>query len=119
LLIVDDEPDMLQILRQFAAAAVPGVEVLTASSGPSALALMRQRTPHAILSDYRMPAMDGSEFLHRSVELAPAARRMLMTAYADSSLAERTSRKVPLDGYFEKSRGAAELARLLQSVCLA
>jgi thioredoxin reductase (NADPH) len=116
LLIVDDEPDMLGILQHFAKACVPDVEVMTASSGTAALEKMQHRVPHAILSDYRMPDMDGAEFLNRSTVLAPDARRVLMTAYADSGLAHRAGQDVRLDAFVEKSRGAAAFAQVLKDV---
>lgn len=55
--IVDDEPDIRDVLRITLEAE--GFEVEEAADGPSALALIRRRTPHVVILDSRMPGMDG------------------------------------------------------------
>ncbi|WP_152049520.1 hybrid sensor histidine kinase/response regulator [Tautonia marina] len=83
LLIVDDEPSLLESLsgllrRRF--------RVLTASSGEEALALLDAgETVHIILSDQRMPGMTGDALLARVRRLAPEAIRILFTGYAEIS----------------------------------
>jgi CheY-like chemotaxis protein len=109
LLVVDDEPDILTVLRSFLLKAFPGVEVDVAASGHEALAAMQRRPPDAILCDFRMPDMDGIEVLRQSVRWAPDARRLLMTAFADSSLPGRAAAAVALDGYVEKSAAPSQL----------
>lgn len=63
LLVVDDEPKLLR------AVAVDlqgeGYEVMTARSGAEALVAVAQKTPDLIISDIRMPVMDGYEFARR------------------------------------------------------
>lgn len=84
-LCVDDDPDILSALkltlhRRF--------RVTTASSGAGGLAALRKSGPFAvILSDMRMPAMDGVGFLARVRDAAPATVRMLLTGDADISVA--------------------------------
>ncbi|WP_165226393.1 hybrid sensor histidine kinase/response regulator [Aquisphaera insulae] len=80
LLIVDDEVDVLESLRhQFHRA----YRVLTATSGDQAVSLLEQNQVHLILSDQRMPGMQGDAFLSRARRIQPDAIRMLFTGYAD------------------------------------
>src|SRR5690242_18847520 len=55
-----------------------------------------------IVADYRMPGMNGIEFLERAMDLYPAARRVLLTAYADTGAAIDAINVVDLDHYLLK-----------------
>lgn len=81
LLLVDDEPSILSALRRLF--RPHGWRTLTADSGEAALALASQETVDLVISDMRMPGMDGARFLARFRELQPAAARILLTGYAD------------------------------------
>jgi response regulator RpfG family c-di-GMP phosphodiesterase len=80
-LCVDDEPQVLEGLclhlrRRY--------DVATATSGAKALELLQADPSIAVvMSDMRMPGMDGAAFLHRAFELAPDATRLLLTGEAD------------------------------------
>ncbi len=80
LLIVDDEPDVLESLRHLFRRAY---RVLTAESGEEALEVVGREEVHVILSDQRMPGMTGDVFLARARHLRPDAVRMLFTGFAD------------------------------------
>ncbi|MFO0893001.1 MAG: hybrid sensor histidine kinase/response regulator [Isosphaeraceae bacterium] len=80
LLIVDDEVDVLESLRhQFHRT----YRVLTATTGGQAVSLLDEHQVHLILSDQRMPGMQGDAFLSQARRLQPDAIRMLFTGYAD------------------------------------
>jgi signal transduction histidine kinase len=80
LLIVDDEVDVLESLRhQFHRT----YRVLTATSGGQAVSLLNESDVQLILSDQRMPGMQGDAFLSQARRLQPDAIRMLFTGYAD------------------------------------
>ena len=55
-----------------------------------------------ILADYRMPRMNGIEFLEQAMDMYPAARRVLLTAYADTGAAIDAINVVDLDHYLLK-----------------
>ncbi|MDD3150102.1 MAG: response regulator [Candidatus Gastranaerophilales bacterium] len=80
LLIVDDEPDNLQLLQR---TFRKKYEVFTTTSVQEALDILKKNKIHLILSDNLMPEMEGVEFLKRSIEFAPNAIRILITAYTD------------------------------------
>ena len=54
------------------------------------------------MADYRMPQMNGIEFLERAMDVYPAARRVLLTAYADTGAAIDAINVVDLDHYLLK-----------------
>jgi len=77
---VDDEPRVLDALEAILAAEF---RVLRAQNGDEALRRLPEAEVAVIVTDYRMPGMTGVELLRRSQELAPAAMRIVLTAYTD------------------------------------
>ncbi|MCA9062790.1 MAG: response regulator [Planctomycetaceae bacterium] len=81
LLFVDDEVNILRsvvrLLRQCE------YTVMTASTGEEALALLHEHEFAAVISDQRMPGLEGTELLERVHRIQPAAVRMILTGYAD------------------------------------
>lgn len=81
-LLVDDEENILRSLQRLL--MDEDFEVVTASSGEAALErLSGLVNVGLIVSDQRMPGMNGAEFLGRSREMAPDAQRILLTGYSD------------------------------------
>jgi len=81
--------------------------VVRAESGPDALAALRELTARGettalLLADHRMPGMTGVEFLEQAMDLAPSAKRVLLTAYADTDAAIKAINDVDLDHYLLK-----------------
>ncbi len=81
--------------------------IMRAESGASALDVLRELKlrgqPVAVLiADYRMPGMDGIQFLENAIDLHPYARRVLLTAYADTNAAIDAINVVDLDHYLLK-----------------
>ena len=80
LLLVDDSRTDLEILTHLLAAA-PDVEVVgSAANGREALALLPQLDPDLVITDYRMPVMDGLEFIHRAMQQHPCVILVLSVA---------------------------------------
>lgn len=82
ILCVDDEPDNVDALERLLR---DKYKVLKAKSGMEGLELLNKYTQEicVIITDQRMPAMTGSEFLEKSLEIAPQAVRLLLTGYTD------------------------------------
>jgi thioredoxin reductase (NADPH) len=108
LLAVDDDPGVLeavvQDLRRHYGAEY---RIMRAAGGPAALETLtqlkaRQEPVALLISDQRMPGMTGVEFLERARELAPDARRVLLTAYADTDGAIRAINSARIHYYLNK-----------------
>src|ERR1700685_853051 len=81
--------------------------IVRAESGSSALDALRQLKLRGdnvalILADYRMAEMNGIEFLEHAMDVYPGARRVLLTAYADTGAAIEAINIVDLDHYLLK-----------------
>jgi len=83
LLLVDDEPSILSSLRRLLRPA--GYIIHTAENGKAGLEILEKETIDLIISDMRMPEMDGAEFLERVRNRWPATTRILLTGHADMS----------------------------------
>jgi response regulator RpfG family c-di-GMP phosphodiesterase len=83
LLLVDDEPSILSALRRLF--RPQGYRILAADGGAAALELVANDTVDLVISDMRMPGMDGAQFLEKIRHLQPHAVRILLTGYADIS----------------------------------
>jgi two-component system response regulator HupR/HoxA len=79
-LVVDDEPRVLDALE---AVLAVDFRVLRAGGGEAALEILAADAVAVIVSDYRMPGMNGVELLRRSQDVAPDALRIVLTAYTD------------------------------------
>jgi diguanylate cyclase (GGDEF)-like protein len=81
ILIVDDEAAVLRSLERLISRA--GYQVITASSGAQALALLAENPVQIILSDFRMPLMCGNELLKTVKKRSPQIVGLILSAYAD------------------------------------
>ena len=80
-LLVDDEESILNSLRRLLRGQP--YEVLLATSGAQALEVMAQQSIDLVMTDARMPNMDGATLLARIHQLYPTTTRILLTGYAD------------------------------------
>ncbi len=81
ILIVDDDPDIRKSLPGGLSAL--GAEIATAKDGEDALAKVASEPPDMVLTDVRMPGLDGVELLRLLRDRAPTVDVILMTAYDD------------------------------------
>src|SRR6187455_550061 len=105
---VDDEPAVLAaVARDLRRGFGERYRILRASSGPEALDLVRQVRARGeqvalLVADQRMPGMAGTEYLVEARKLVPDAKRVLLTAYADTEAAIQAINEVDLDYYLLK-----------------
>jgi CheY-like chemotaxis protein len=108
LLTVDDDPGVSRaVARDLRRRYGDRYRVVRASSGEEALDALRELKLRgdlvaALLADYRMPQMNGIEFLEQAMDLFPRARRALLTAYADTDAAIQAINLVDVDHYLLK-----------------
>jgi len=115
-LVVDDEADLADLIREMLESA--GYEVATAESGAVAMALLAEARFDAIVSDLRMPDMDGAGLWREvSAQYPSLARRMLFvtgdTLSPDAAEFLRRSHCAALDKPFSKASLLARVAELL------
>lgn len=87
ILIVDDDTALLQALPQALYLRMPGSRVDTCDSALAALKLIEAHNYDAIVSDIKMPGMDGLALLARVQELRPDTPTLLITGHGDHNLA--------------------------------
>ena len=108
ILSVDDDPDVLQaIARDLRRQYGDRYRIMRADSGAAALEIVQQLTLRndtvaLFLVDQRMPQMSGVEFLVQASQVFPEAKRVLLTAYADTDAAIRAINGARLDYYLLK-----------------
>ncbi len=112
LLCVDDEQNILKSLRRLL--MQEAVQIHTASSGQEALDLMQQQQFDVIISDMRMPGMDGAEFLRQAFAMQPKTYRILMTGYADIQSTVAAVNEGRINRYIAKPWNNQELITSIQ-----
>ncbi|MFI8461620.1 FAD-dependent oxidoreductase [Kitasatospora sp. NPDC085464] len=108
ILAVDDDPQVLRAVRRdLRSAYADRYRVLSAASAADALSVLdaldeRAQDPALFLVDHRMPDMTGIDFLLEAVSRFPDAKRVLLTAFAETDAAITAINKVRLDYYLMK-----------------
>jgi thioredoxin reductase (NADPH) len=108
ILTVDDDPGVSRaVARDLRRRYAESYRIVRAESGPQALETLKEIRLRGddtalLVADHRMPGMTGVEFLEQAMDLYPFARRVLLTAYADTDAAIRAINVVDLDHYLMK-----------------
>ena len=90
ILFVDDDPHLLAGIRRLLHSLRDDFELHFATNGKEALEMMDGTAFDVVVSDMRMPGMDGAEFLRRVQELYPCTIRIMLTGQADEDAIMRT-----------------------------
>jgi thioredoxin reductase (NADPH) len=108
LLTVDDDPEVLRAVeRDLRKKYADRYRIVRADSGVSALQSLqtlqkRNEAVALLLVDQRMPEMSGVEFLNKAIAIYPEAKRVLLTAYADTDAAIQAINKARIQHYLLK-----------------
>lgn len=113
-LFVDDESRILTALQRMLRPLRDTWEMSFSSSGADALELLDRSAFDVIVTDMRMPGMDGAELLHRVRELHPHVVRIILSGYADEAA---TLRAVPVAHQYLTKPCEAETLKLVIARC--
>ncbi|MBV8124125.1 MAG: response regulator, partial [Paucibacter sp.] len=100
ILFVDDEPSILSALKRLF--RPEGYSIFTAESGMAGLETMRTHSVDVVISDMRMPEMDGAAFLEKVRNEFPNTVRILLTGYADINSTVSAINKGEIHKYISK-----------------
>ena len=114
ILTVDDEPEVLNMIeRDLRRHFGKDYRIIKVNSGHAAVDIVQQLKTRneavaIMLSDQRMPEMSGTDFLTAAMQFYPDARKVLLTAYADTDAAIQSINDIGLDHYLMKPWSPAE-----------
>jgi two-component system, sensor histidine kinase and response regulator len=89
LLMVDDDAAMLQALSGMVELRLKGVDIDTCESGATALERIRETDYDAIVSDVKMPGMDGFQLMEQVLKIRPTTPTLLVTGHGDHDMGVR------------------------------
>src|SRR5262249_16036117 len=106
-MLVDDNPDYLQATRLLLERE--GHNVLTATNGPEALALLPDHRVDLLLLDYFMPGMTGGQVVPEFRRFDPFVQVILQTGYASEQPPRELLHRLNIQGYYDKTEGPEQL----------
>jgi CheY-like chemotaxis protein len=112
-LIVDDEKLFLSSVSEGIADALDGIGILTAGNGSEALDTVRRNAVDLVVTDLKMPVMDGFQFLTHVISEKPEISAIVMTAFGTAEIEKRV-RKIGAIGYIEKPIDLQLLSDMIQ-----
>lgn len=111
ILLVDDEPNVLKALSRL----LKQYHLTTADSGEEALLLAKKQSFNLVISDYRMPGMNGVDFLILLKRMQPDAIRMVLTGYADLEGAQHAINEAEVFRFINKPWSNLEIVSAVEN----
>lgn len=116
ILVVDDEEDILESLKDLLETSIPNSRVLTAANGEAGMKVLEEEHTDLIVTDYKMPGMSGLDFLEESKKLAPKTPRILVTAFPDLEIALRAINDAKIENFFTKPLDPPKIVEVITDV---
>lgn len=113
ILLVDDDPDLLEVYRETIEMLPSGPEVQTASSGARALAMLESESYRLLITDLKMPKMDGLQLLSIVRRKFPELRTVVLTSVSDEQFRSRVY-ALGVDLYWHKPGSESEMKQFLE-----
>lgn len=111
LLLVDDEPNVLRSINRLLRA----YDVTALTSPEEALSVAREIEFDLVISDFRMPGMDGVSFLTKFMKIQPDSIRIILTGYADLESAQTAINEANVYRFINKPWNNVELTNAVSS----
>lgn len=112
ILVTDDEIDNLQLFKR---TLRNNYNVFLANSGFEAIEILKNNKIDMIISDHKMPGMDGVELMKKTLALAPDSVRILITAYTDSSTLMSAINEGKIHRYIRKPWNPSDLLNIIMA----
>lgn len=112
-LIVDDEPNVALVLAESLEKLSDSYTVHTAHDGSAALAQLRQRAYALMITDYKMPGMNGLDLAREARKIQPALQIVLMTAHGTDGLRDAAG-KLHFNGYIDKPFSIEQIRAIVE-----
>ena len=113
ILLVDDDPDLLEVYRDTLALLPSQPEVHTAPSGARAMAMLEADSYRLLISDLKMPKMDGLQLLSVVRRKFPELRTVVLTSMSDENFRSRVY-SLGVDLYWHKPGSEQEMTQFLE-----
>lgn len=113
-LVVDDEEDILESLTAVLEEFLPEAKILGARSALVAQDLMKKTPPDVVIADFRMPGMNGLEFLSEIRDSKSKITRIMMTAYPAVGLVVRAVNEARIQGLYIKPFDAMRMVEAIR-----
>jgi len=113
ILLVDDDPDLLEVYRETIEMLPSGPEIQTASSGARALAMLESEAYRLLITDLKMPKMDGLQLLSIVRRKFPELRTVVLTSVSDEQFRSRVY-ALGVDLYWHKPGTESEMKQFLE-----
>lgn len=116
LLVVDDVPEILAFFQRLAdTLRARPIEVTTVSDPAKALELVKSRPYDVVVTDFRMPLVNGVEILAAACARNPTGRRVLMTGYNEIPITDAQMLAADVHAHLSKPMKASHLMEFLQA----
>lgn len=113
-LVVDDETDILDSITALLEVLEACPRVMTARDGKEALEIMERESVDLLVTDYRMPRMDGIELMKTARETNPDLPLILITAFPDPSLEETAKNTLGVIHFIRKPFEPSEIIEAVE-----
>lgn len=115
ILLLDDEPDLLELYREMLEQLPSRPEIFTATSGPRAMALLEAHPFRLLICDLKLPKMDGLQVLSIVRRKYPALRTVVLTSVSDEQFRSRVY-ALGVDLYWQKPSSEHETRMFLECI---
>lgn len=118
-LLVDDEKDILESLKTLLENTIDGVTCRTAESGNEALGILKQGGIDLIVSDFKMPGMNGLAFLEQARQYAADVPRIMITAFPHLEVAVAAINEARVEIFLTKPMDPDKFIKAVRDILVA
>ena len=116
ILVVEDEDDIRELLCELLSSGIENVIVEGRNDGPSALRALAATPPDLVITDYKMPGMNGLDFLaHVRLQL-PNTPAILITAFPELDIAVRAINEARVQSFLQKPVDPSQVLRVVGGI---